>query len=150
MKPRFAKIEFEKFVGQSGAAVAMLEPSEGIRLMLDFYKQIRAEGCLIGEDGDMLLYEWGTYDWGEGPFFQCDITRQFIEVGSEGDDGMSQLSMRFYFQPSEEFESLKSGNHWRSSLAEVTDFESFIKANAAYRAVVTANPVKVSLEYSGI
>ena len=26
----------------------------------------------------MLLYQWGTYDWGEGKYFQIDITRQFI------------------------------------------------------------------------
>jgi len=80
-----------------GTTIAALTPANSITQILEFYKQIRADNCSINEDGDMLLYQWGTYNWGEGAYFQWDITRQFIETGFEGDDGMSQLSLCFYF-----------------------------------------------------
>ena len=32
----------------------------GIEALLAFYEEDRAEGCLIDEDGDMLLFQWGT------------------------------------------------------------------------------------------
>jgi hypothetical protein len=150
MKPITAKAEFEKFVRKSGTTIARLAPENGIRLMLEFYKQIRADNCPIDEDGDMLLYQWGTYNWGEGPYFQCDITRQFIETGFEGDDSISQLSMCFYFCPSEELKELKSGNRWCSSPTELSDFESFIKANATYLRFATADPAKIKVKYSKI
>lgn len=100
MRPITAESVFEKFISQSGATIVTLTPSVGIHLMFEFYKQVRADNCPVDEDGDMLLYQWGTYNWGEGTYFQLDITRQFIEAGFEGDDGISQLSMRFYFYPS--------------------------------------------------
>jgi len=148
MKPITAKPEFENFVRQSGATFTALTPANGIHLMLEFYKYIRADNCPIGEDGDMLLYQWGIYDWGEGTYFQCDITRQFIEVGFEGDDGMSQLPICFYFHLSKEFKELKSGKHWCSSPTELSDFESYIKANATYPKIANANPTKIEVKYS--
>ena len=148
--PITAKSEFEKFISQSGAKIATLTPAVGIYLMFEFYKQIRADNCPVDEDGDMLLYEWGIYDWGEGSYFQLDITRQFIETGFEGDDGISQLSMRFYFYPSEEFKQLEWGNHWCISPTELSEFKSYVTTNAAYLKVANANPTKLDIEYSKV
>jgi hypothetical protein len=150
MKPITAKAEFEKFASQSGATIAALTPDVGIHLMLKFYQQIRADNCPIDQDGDMLLYQWGTYDWGDGTYFQLDITRQFIEAGLEGDDGTSQLSIRFYFYPSEDYKKLEWGNRWCSSPGELSHFESYIKANTTYIKVANANPTKLEIEYSKI
>jgi len=150
MKPITAKAEFEKFIRESGTTIDALAPANSIRLILEFYKQIRADNCPITEDGDMLLYQWGTYNWGDGTYFQWDITRQFIETGFEGDDGMSQLSLCFYFYPSEEFKELKWGNCWCSSPIKLLDFESYIKTSTAYLKVATTNPTKVEIKYSKI
>jgi len=150
MNPITAKSEFEKFVSQSGVTIAALTPGVGIHLMLEFYEQIRADNCPIDQDGDMLLYQWGVYDWGEGAYFQIDITRQFIEAGLEGDDGMSQLSICFNFYPSDEFKQLEQGDRWCGSPAELSYFESYIKTNAAYIKVENANPTKLEVEYSKI
>ena len=150
MKPKTAKREFERFIKESGKKRGTLTPAEGIQLMLDFYWQVRAENCPLDENGDMLLYQWGTYDWGDGRFFQCDITRQFILAGTEGDDGMSQLSFTFYFHPSAEFDALKAGNRWCASPAALAAFQSFVTGTDAYRVVASSTPVKLSLEYGGV
>ena len=150
MNPANAKVEFEKFISQSGSTVAELTAKGGIHLMLEFYKQIRADNCPIDEDGDMLLYQWGTYNWNESTFFQFDITRQFIEAGFEGDDGMSQLSLCFYFHPSNDFMELEHGHRWCSSPRELSNFESYIKTNIAYLRVAEVTPTKLEIEYSKI
>ena len=150
MKPITAKAEFEKFIVEWGATSVALTPANSINLMIEFYKQIRAENCPINEDGDMLLYQWGTFNWGEDMYFQWGITRQFIETGFEGDDGMSQLSLCFYFHSSEDFNSLRSGNRWCSSLRDLLDFESYIKTNTAYLKAATANPTRIEIKYSKI
>ena len=125
-------------------------PFDGVRLMIDFYQQFRFDNCSVDDNGDMLLYQWGTYDWGPGSLFQFDVTRQFIESGFEGDDGMSQLSLCFYFYPSEEFEELKSGNRWCESPRDLASFESFIKESPAYNKVANKKPVKIEVSYSKI
>jgi hypothetical protein len=150
MNPATAKAEFEKFINQSGSTVSKLTPTGGIHLMLNFYKEIRADNCPIDEDGDMLLYQWGTYNWGEATYFQFDITRQFVEAGFEGDDGISQLSLCFYFHPSDEFKQLDHGHRWCSSLIELSDFESYIKTNIAYLKVAKVTPIKLEIEYSKV
>jgi hypothetical protein len=150
MKPETAQAEFENIIEQSGVSRDRLTSSDGIRLMLDFYRQSRFENCPIEENGDMLLYQWGTYNWGLGPFFQCDIGRQFIESEFEGDDGMSQLSLCFYFYPSEELEELKSGDRWCESPNELGNFESYIKESRAYTKVANMKPARVEILYSKI
>jgi hypothetical protein len=146
MTPKNSKAELEKRIGQSG--IAALTPMQSVRLMLDFYKEVRADGCELDEDGDMLLFQWGTYDWGQGRIFQFDITRQFIVSEDEDDDAaISQLSLRFHFMPSAQLDAIKGGNRWCSGLDELMDFEAFIVASDAYRAVQALLLSKVTLGY---
>ncbi len=129
-----------------------LTPVQGIRLMLDFYRDVRADGCELDEDGDMLLFQWGTYDFGDGRSFQFDLTRQLTVAEPEEDDdsAMSQLSFTFHFTPSAQFDALKDGNRWCSTPDELEDFETFITGSDAHRAVATARPAKVTLEYGDV
>lgn len=153
MTPENAKKELETRIKQAGIAVGELTPAQGIRLMLDFYKDVRADTCELDENGDMLLFQWGTYDWGEGRSFQCDITRQFIVAHSEDEDdhvAMSQLSFTFHFTPSAQFDAIKSSNRWCGRLGELGVFEAFITGSDAYRAVQASRAAKVTLRYGGV
>ena len=150
MNPETAKIEFETFIGKRHIPLETLTLSKGIHLLIEFYQQVRADGCPIDDDGDMLMFEWGVYDWGGGLFFQCHITRQFIKSRTEGDDGISQLTIRFCFPTSGKLAALESGSRWCSSLSELQSFKSFITESAAYRAVSIAHPSNVKMEYSPI
>ena len=151
MKLEAAKTDFEKFIAKSGFTISSLTPTDAVRVMLDFYRLIQIEDIPLEESaGDMLLYQWGTYDWGQGRFFQCDITRQFIIADSEGDDGFRQLSFTCFFQPSPTFDALKSGNRWCHSLDDLVAFETFIRESEAYQTIAALKPYKVTVEYGGV
>ena len=150
MKAKSSKLELERSIQQAGSELLALTPAEGIRHMLEFYRQVRVENCPLDEDGDMLLFQWGTYDWGQGRFFQCDITRQFIESQSDDDPGMTQLSLTFNYSPSAQLDALKAGNLWCKSPDGLAEFESFVKATEAYRAVARSKPTKISLEHGAV
>jgi hypothetical protein len=121
--------------------------------MLDFYRDVRADGCKLDNDGDMLLFQWGTYKFGGGPSFQFDITRQLYlgeSAGGGGDSAISQLSFTFHFTPSAQLDAVKEGNKWCRKPDELISFESFITGSDAYRAIATAKSTKVTLEYGGV
>lgn len=99
MKARSAKKAFLNRLGHPGRPIASLRPAEGVEAMLDFYSVERADGCSIDGDGDMLLFQWGTQDWGTGESFEFNITRQFI-LGRGEDDDIRRLPLTFACRPS--------------------------------------------------
>src|SRR5262245_54775822 len=98
--PWLLKKRFLQLIKLKAPELSSLSPAEGIMLMLGFYQDERADGCEIDEDGDMLLYQWGCYDWGQGESFEFNITRQFIAATAEDED-IRQLSLKFKFKTSE-------------------------------------------------
>lgn len=143
----------EQRIGQRGTTLPELTLAQGIRLMRDFYRDVRADDCKLDEDGDMLLFQWGTYDWGDGRSFQCDITRQFIGAQPEDeyeDPPMSQLSLTFHFPPSAQFDAIKSGSRWCQRPGELPDFEAFVTGSAAYTSVHAVRPAKVTLRHGPV
>lgn len=150
MKPEDAQEDFEQRIEESGTDLSDLTLAQGVRLMLDFYRDTRAEGCSLDDDGDMLLYQWGTYDWGEGKHFQVDITRQFMMGEDADDEAISQLSFTFLYLPSDFHDSLGEGNEWCSSPTEVAGFESFIQKSAAYQAVKDKPTEGVELDFGEV
>jgi len=128
--------------------------------MFDFYKQIRAEGCINPVDRDMLLFQWGTYDWGQGLNFQLDVTRQFIMQGDDpndpDDDVMSQLQLTFYYQPTPVLAELSKGTHWCKPggvpdkyipCVSLEEFISFVYSSPAYLAVASVRPKKAEVKH---
>jgi hypothetical protein len=141
VKPHDAKEGFEK---RLAAPLKELLPRDGIQSFLDFYVHSRATGCKIEDKGDMLLFQWGTYDWGAGEFFELDITRQFIESDVE-DAEVLQLHLTFQFSPRAALKKVGDGNQWCSSPKDVRAFGQFIMKSAALAAVTGLTPKKVSL-----
>ena len=150
MKPHEARQAFEKSVAELGTPVSALTPAEAVRLMLSFYRTVRAEGAKLDLDQDMLLCQWGTYERDAGKSFQFDIIRQFIEPGTEDEDGMTQLSLTFCFKLTPELQALGSGQLWCRSPAELAAFKNFIFNSAAYEAIVLETPEAVTLDYNEV
>ena len=73
MNPKRARTAFEEHVD-----ILPPTPAEGIDSMFSSYRSASADGCDISSDGDMLLFPWGTFDWGDGDYFEIDVTRQFM------------------------------------------------------------------------
>jgi hypothetical protein len=150
MKPRSAKKRFLSDIKQAGRKLTSLVPLEGIDLMLNFYWEERAEGCSVEADGDMLLYQWGTYDWGSGQFFQFNITRQFIENDDEDDHTIMQLSLTFKFAPTDALRELTNGNRWCHSPDNLEEFRTFILSSPAFATVGQHRAASVSLEFNDV
>ena len=133
-------------IEQAGRSLEVLTPSDGVNLMTDFYLEGRAEGCGVDGGGDMLLYQWGTYDWGEGESFEFDITRQMITGGGEDKD-IFQLSLTFLFRPTAALRQIGSGDRWCQSPDELDGFRAFIHSSAPFLAVGHGVAAGVKLEY---
>jgi hypothetical protein len=150
MKPKNAKFEFEKQIRKSGMSVSSLTTAQGIGMMLDFYRNVRADGCELDGDGDMLLFQWGHHDFGEGESFQVNITRQFMISESDEDESMSQLSLTFHYIPSADFVRMQNGSRWCSTPFDLEEFESFISSSEPHRAVASVRPAKVTLDFGEV
>ena len=122
--------------------------------MLDLYSTARADNCDLEADGDSLLFQWGTYDWGNGKNFEYNITRQFIfptkfkdEEEEWEEDTIWQLSLTLKFQPLDKFEGLK-GNQWCDSPDDVSGFRKFIESHESTKLASEEQPTVVELEYN--
>ena len=147
MLPSQSSQVFEKFLALRNQRVADLTVPDGIDAMLAFYEAVRAEGCDLTNNGDMLLYQYGTWDWGQGRHFGLDITRQFIIGGGAADEDIWQLSLTFVFAPSPELLAVKSDNRWCHSPDERDDLRSFILATPAYEIAAATPILRVDLHY---
>jgi hypothetical protein len=149
MNPYKAKEEFEAFVASRTKTLTSLKPNDGISAMFDFYRSVRAEKCHIEDDGDMLLFQWGTYTTLKGERFTYDITRQLIIEGSD-DENFWQLGLTFEFPSVSELTSIGNGNRWCSSPDELSSFEGFVVAHPATAAVSSRRDGEVKLTYDCI
>lgn len=115
--------------------------------MFAFYRSEKPAGC-DGPNGDMLLFQWGTYDWGTGRHFSLNITRQFIEEGLHGDDAISQLRLDFRFDPSVELDVLGAGNRWCDGPSEFEVMRDFVLSSVPFMAVADQSASAVELVHS--
>lgn len=131
MKPKASRSAFEKFAAANGVILSSCTPQSGFSQMFKFYESVLPVGC-DGDDADMLLYQWGTYDWGSGEHFELNLTRQFIEQSKQDDDAISQLGFTFKFKPTVELRVLGNGNRWCHSLTELKSFREFVETSAPF------------------
>lgn len=150
MHAHSAQTELERILVARGYSLAELDVESGIELMLGFYRNQRADDCTVSACGaDMLLYQWGINDWGDGEWFELDLTRQFIPGGESEDENIWQLSLTFKFVPTDPFRALASGKKWcpNPKPKGVDYFAGFILASEAFRQAKTGQPVKVELDF---
>ena len=144
MKPVASKERFLQVLNEKSHRLGSLSPADGIAVMLDWYREERADGCDLGQDGDMLLYQWGCYDWAEGEFFELNVTRRFIDGAGEDED-IRQLLLTFKYEPTASLRRVKDGNCWCKSPNDLKNFRSFIDSSEALRAVAETDPAQVTL-----
>lgn len=145
MQPADSASAFQAAVTAAGMTVEGLDAAAALTQMVAFYRDVRAENCLLDEEGDTLLCEWGMHAEGPEPGFQLELTRQFIEPGDEDEDGMSQLSLTLHYAPSAALRALGSGTQVCGSPDELAEFEKNIHASEPYRAVAALKPLETTL-----
>src|SRR5262245_56106917 len=80
VKPRRAGIALEFFARDQGVALRRLDAQGVAKLMLEFYRSVPVSGLVPEAEADMLLVQWGVFDFGHGEWFEFDVTRQFLEL----------------------------------------------------------------------
>ncbi len=146
MIAREARSTFEDFLERRLVALHEVTPRVAFEAMIAFFRDLPASDCDPAADGDMLLFQWGTRDWGRGRFFECDITRQFI-TGDGEDHEIWQLSLTIKFHPTDELSALRSGDRWCHSCDEIAEFTAFVLGSPAFRAVADSRDGKAELDY---
>lgn len=145
MKSKKALKELQKYLARAGDDIPRT-PRVGMQLMCSFYKEVRCEDVELDHDGDMLLFQWGTYDRGKGKHFEVDITRQLIRGGGDDED-IWQLHLTYYFLPSDELSGLGAGDRWCKTPGQLAAFEVFIQQHPAMELQGAKSDGRVELGY---
>jgi hypothetical protein len=146
MKSTEALKEFEQFLRRAGDVQVPRTPGAGVQTMAGFYKGLRADDVDLESDGDMLLFQWGTYDLGTGPMFEVDVARQLIR-GTGDDHDIWQLHLTYRFPPSESLRALGKGDRWCARPGDIASFEQFMMTHPAVAAVGSRDDGQASLDY---
>ncbi|MFP8777499.1 hypothetical protein [Hydrogenophaga sp. RWCD_12] len=150
MHPTTSAAEFQSFLARRGILLSSIDIPQLVESALSFYETVKAAGLAEGSGADMLLCQWGVYNWGQGEHFEFDITRQFVGAEDDDDDAMSQLRCTAYFEPLPALRAIPASNRWCESLANLPAFSVFVRESAAFQAVQSLKPLKVSVEWSGV
>lgn len=135
----------ERSIEPASAPIAAL-----IEGALDFYTGVTASGLAADPQSDMLLFQFGVFDWGSGESFEIDLTRQFIVSDQVDDDAISQLRCTAYFEPTPTLRAVGMANRWCRSRAELSEFRAFVLSSPAYRAALAEVPKRREIGWSPV
>lgn len=125
---------FEGYLRRRGHEGAPKSPVDGFGQMLEFYREVRFRDVDLAAGGDKMLFQWGAYDWGGGPYFEIGLTRQFSREG-EGEESIRQLHLTYRFAAAETLRALWKGSRWCERPAELSGFGAFLMGHPAVKAV---------------
>ena len=145
MTPENCETKFRQQVDAAGVSLSQLLPETGVRLMLQFYENERANDCELDADGDMLLFQWGSNNWGDGLYFDLNITRQLIQE-KDGEQCIRQLSLTFRHHAEPAFTEIESGNKWCPNPSGATEFGDWIQNSTAFQSCRSKTPIEIQLE----
>ena len=131
MKPSNSAAELLSLLEADSRDLSELTPRFAIAKALEFYANVAVDGC-NGSEQDMLLYQWGTYNRGDGEYFELDLTRQFIEPYEDEEVHISQLHLTFKYEPTPHMHALGASSHWCQSQHELPGFRSLVAESAPY------------------
>jgi hypothetical protein len=146
--PENVREEFEKFLSVKGLHQHDLTLADGCEAVFDFYCDLKPRGRVFEQEkgADMLLFQWGTYDWGTGEYFGFNLTRQLIGEGPV-DDAMRQLGLTFEFQPVDELRALGIGDKWCDSLSALPEFREYVYRSPAFTTCTTHQILRTVIDY---
>lgn len=109
-------------------------------LICKLYSEHPAKGYDRDEDGDMLLFQYGVFDWGQGKNFEIDFTRQFYKP-----ENIVQLRCTLYFEP-EQAKKLSAWNLWSSRHPNLDSWRNEIVRSAGFQAATSLKPERFRIE----
>ena len=131
---------FRCFLGSQYGELADLLVRPASEAWIEFYKAQRVDDVVEGLD--WLWFQFGTYDWGQGPSFQIDLTRQFILQDEEDDDAIWQMHLVLYFLPDP---ALGSGIQTCEEPSDADEFMRQLLASSPTTQILDRAPDRVEL-----
>lgn len=106
--------------------------------LLEFYQKEKASWLRHEADADMLLFQYGTYNWdGAGPKFELNVTRQ---VKHPVEEEFVQFGLTMFFSPADIGE-LEAFNTWSIDRTNIEDWMHVVKNSAGYGKSLKAEPL---------
>ncbi|MEL7123371.1 MAG: hypothetical protein AAFO07_28245 [Bacteroidota bacterium] len=137
IKPSRAKKYLKKDIGK------VQNPSEALDRFISFFKKYKVKTELEHEEEDMLLYQYGTYDWtGKGGNYEFNLTRQFA---IPNDDEFMQLSLTLFYKP-EIVGEIEADNSWSTNFKDLDEWTDHVKSTIGYKKVDGIKPDKIEIE----
>lgn len=108
------------------------------------YRHVRLSGTDLAEDGDVLLFQWGVLDWGDGLHATIDLTRQILRAAPSpgGDPSVWQLHCCFRFAPAL-LNGIKNGKSWCAHPDHLPSFLTQMVAVPAWQRLQHAQVIDV-------
>ena len=132
------------FRNLSATPVEELPISQSFSLLVDFYETLKPSDAVPeDEDGDMLLFQWGT----DGPNFTLNLTRQIIYPDGDLDQEIWQLGLAYSYELTDLLASLKSGSEWCHSTPKAAEFRGSIMGTSAFSTCLVRTPVAADLSW---
>lgn len=124
-----------------------LTPEKALELIIEFYHSTQVKGVDRDiQDNDMLLFQYGTYDWhdGNGSNFSLDFTRQIIlEIEHEP----YQIGFILYYPPGI-VGDIGSYNRWSIADQSVGDWATEIKSTKGFKMVSSRKAKSFEIRFS--
>ncbi len=103
-------------------------------IFIDYYRDVEFNEVNKKADGDMLLFQYGIYDWEGEQYFQINFTRQFYEVYEDGHQ-IYQLEVTFYYL-SDDLSDVLSFNKWSSECFDLDEFQDVIVKSVGFEKAI--------------
>ncbi len=142
--PEDIQTGFDHFAAVNGVDPEKDPHATVFDLMLHYYAEVRVNGCDPGDDEDMLLLDWGSYDWGEGRAYEVDLSRQVVIPGRT-DEAVFHLHIVYRFPNTGDLAKVPVGNDWWGTPASVDEFAEALKGNPALVLAADAEPLSVEI-----
>ena len=146
MKIVDAETSFRSYLKTRDVRLEDGDAADLILAMIDWYEAERAEDTVaIEDDGDQLLFQWGTYDWGDGPALEIGMSRQFIGLDSDGP--IRQLALVFRYPASAETEKLYDDAWWCRGPVDIPGFRKDVQSMDVTRFATRETPTARQLAF---
>ena len=137
IKPSESKKYLKKELG------TIRSPQDALDRFLSFFLKYKIKAQPEHEEEDMLLYQYGTYDWtGKGGMYEFNLTRQF-EIPN--DEEFLQLSLTLLYRP-DMIGEIEADNSWSTDFENLEAWTTHIKSTPGFKIVDGIPPYKVEIE----
>lgn len=152
MRPARAAKVLRDLLRTDGVDVSAPAPTDFSRTWATFqrFASIPVKGVAgPDEDGDGVLIQYGTYNWGDeaGEHFSFDFTRQFIRLVDD-EQAISQLHCTFLYDVTPALRSLPSEELW-SFGPDHREYFARVAATVGFQTVLSLHqpPRRLQVEF---